>query len=79
MGTYRVGPSRVRLTGHAAWAGPGEIVEHDFSLTGPDGEHGPGREAHLLACGALEVVVPTDTRTESADRSRRRTLATEKE
>ena len=52
MGQYNVGPSTVQLKGHATPAQPGEVVEHDFSLTGPDGEHGPARETALIAAGA---------------------------
>ncbi len=60
MSTYLVGPSVVRLTGHATASQPGSRVEHDFGLTGPDGEHGPAREAALLACGALKMVDPPE-------------------
>ena len=56
MKKYTVGPSHVQLTGGAP-AEPGAIVEHDFSVDGPDGEHGPGREAALIAAGALTLVV----------------------
>ena len=59
MGKYTVGPSTVHLTGHAKPAQPGETVEHDFSITGPEGEHGPAREAALIAAGA---VTPVDDR-----------------
>lgn len=53
MGRYLVGPSTVRLTGHARAAEPGAIVEHDFSVDGPDGIHGPAQEAALVSAGAL--------------------------
>lgn len=56
MRKYTVGPSTVHLTGHDTPAQPGEIVEHDFSPAGPDGEHGPGREAALIAAEALTPV-----------------------
>lgn len=50
MAKYLVGPS--------VWNGhqPGSTVEHDFSETGPEGEHGPAREAALIAAGALAPV-----------------------
>lgn len=57
MAKFTVGPSTVHLTGHATPAQPGETVDHDFSITGPDGEHGPSREAALIAAGALTPVV----------------------
>ena len=56
MAKYTVGPSTLNLTGHSEPAQPGTIVEHDFSLTGPDGEHGPARETALIAAGALTPV-----------------------
>lgn len=62
MGRYLCGPSVLRLAGHAAATRPGQIVEHDFSATGPEGEHGPAREAALLASRALQL--PPDTETE---------------
>ena len=55
MARYLVGPSPLTLTG-AQLAQPGETVEHDFSINGPDGAHGPGREAALIAAGALTLV-----------------------
>ena len=62
MASYTVGPSVVQLTGHAKAAQPGEKVEHDFSVTGPDGEHGPARETALIAAGALTPVSEAPTR-----------------
>lgn len=50
MAKYTVGPSIWH--GHA----PGEVVEYDFSPSGPEGEHGPAREAMLIAAGALTPV-----------------------
>lgn len=59
MGQYRVGPSvTLRLLGHPTPSVSGDLVDHDFSATGPEGEHGPAREAALLATGALERVLP---------------------
>ena len=58
MGQYVVGPSWVALTGHPFSVSPGSTVEHDFSIAGPDGEHGPAREAALIASGALIPVAP---------------------
>ena len=52
---YLVGPSVLQLTG-AEPAQPGATVDHDFSVDGPDGEHGPAREAALIAAGALTPV-----------------------
>lgn len=51
MAKYTVGPS--------VWNGhlPGVVVEYDFSPAGPEGEHGPAREAALIAAGALTPVV----------------------
>ena len=57
MAKYTVGPSTVHLTGHDEPAAAGSVVDHDFSITGPDGEHGPAREAALIAAGALTLVV----------------------
>lgn len=55
MTKYRVGPSVLQLTG-AEPAQPGATVDHDFSVDGPDGEHGPAREAALIAAGALTPI-----------------------
>ena len=68
MGKYTVGPSVVQLTGHEKPAKPGDTVEHDFSLTGPDGEHGPAREAAAIAAGALTPVTETASREQPAAR-----------
>ena len=62
MGKYTVGPSRVLLTGHAESCEPGCTVEHDFSVNGPDGEHGPAREAAMIAAGALTPIAEKDSR-----------------
>lgn len=59
MGKYTVGPCVLCLTGHEKPAKEGETVEHDFSINGPDGEHGPAREAALILAGA---VTPVDDR-----------------
>ena len=56
MAKYTLGPSTLHLTGHPAAAAPGSVLDHDFSVTGPDGEHGPAREAALIAAGALTLV-----------------------
>ena len=53
MGKYIVGPSTVHLRGHATPAKYGSEIEHDFSVDGPHGEHGPAQEAALIAAGAL--------------------------
>lgn len=60
---YVAGPSVLQLTGHAVPIQPGESFEHDFSATGPEGEHGPAREAALLAAGSI---VKTDEPSASA-------------
>lgn len=70
MGQYKVGPSRVHLNGHKDACEPGCIVEHDFSITGPEGEHGPAREAAMVAAGALTPVTEKDTREGSSARRR---------
>lgn len=54
---YTVGPSVLSLTGHDTPSQPGETVEHDFSPSGPDGEHGPAREQALITAGALTPVI----------------------
>lgn len=51
MKTYRVGPTPLVFAGRIA--APGASFTYDFSLEGPEGEHGPAREAALLAAGAL--------------------------
>lgn len=53
MGTYRCGPSVLRLTGRVGAVIPGDFFEHDFSRTGPEGWDGPAREAALLAAGTI--------------------------
>lgn len=65
MGKYVVGPCVLSLTGHPMSAKEGDIVEHDFSVQGPDGVHGPARETALIAAGAL---TPTEDH-QSQDRS----------
>ena len=61
------GTSALTLTGHTVPCRPGETVEHDFSLTGPDGEHGPSREAALIAAGALKPADPEPKRRAAAE------------
>ncbi len=56
--TYRSGESALRLLGHAADVLPHTEFEHDFSVDGPEGEHGPAREAAMIASGAIAPVVP---------------------
>ena len=75
MGHYKVGPSVLSLTGHDTPAQPGEAVEHDFSVAGPEGEHGPAREQALITAGALTPI----TEEVSGERAsgRRRTATTE--
>lgn len=53
MAKYLSGPSTLWLTGRSDPVLPGTAFEHDFSVDGPEGEHGPDREAALLAAGAL--------------------------
>jgi len=62
MAKYTVGP--------CVWNGhqPGVVVEHDFSADGPDGDHGPEREAALIAAGALIPVVERPARRSAAER-----------
>lgn len=67
MAKYTVGPSTLHLIGHETPAVPGETVDHDFSITGPDGEHGPAREAALIAAGALTPVVDQPSARRRAD------------
>lgn len=73
MGRYTVGPSTVHVTGIPSQ--PGDVIEHDFSINGPEGEHGPAREAALIAAGALTPI----TEEASGDRvsGRRRTATTD--
>ena len=73
MGRYTVGPSTVHLTGHAQASQPGELVEHDFSIAGPDGEHGPAREAALITAGALTPVTEEASRERPSARRRQDT------
>jgi hypothetical protein len=54
MAKYTAGPSRLSLGGQPIQ--PDQSFEHDFSVDGPEGEHGPGREAALLAAGAIVKV-----------------------
>lgn len=51
--TYISGPSVLHLAGHPEPIQPGSLFLHDFSAQGPEGEHGPAREAALLAGGAM--------------------------
>jgi hypothetical protein len=53
MGQYIAGRSRLRLKGHAEPVEPGQAFVHDFGPKGPEGIHGPAREAALLASGAI--------------------------
>ena len=62
MGRYQVGPSALHLTGHTGATEPGGTVDHDFSIDGPDGEHGPAREAALIDAGALTPITETASR-----------------
>lgn len=55
MGRYIAGDSVLRLTGGVEAIQPGQSFEHDFSETGPEGEHGPAREAAMIASGAIRV------------------------
>ncbi|MGE0450841.1 MAG: hypothetical protein AB7Q29_14805 [Vicinamibacterales bacterium] len=55
MKTYISGPSVLHLAGHPEPIQPGSLFLHDFSAQGPDGEHGPAREAALLAGGAIAL------------------------
>lgn len=75
MGRYTVGPCTLTLTGHDGACKEGDTVDHDFSINGPDGEHGPARETALIAAGALTPI----TEEASGDRvsGRRRTATTE--
>ena len=74
MGKYlNCGTSVLRLRGHAEPCQPGQAVEHDFSVDGPEGEHGPAREAALIAAGALQPV------TESVPEPPKRRGAAERE
>jgi len=57
----------VRLTGAPA-AKPGSVIEYDFSVTGPQGVHGPAREQAMIAAGALNV---TEADPLTSDRSTR--------
>lgn len=50
---YIAGPSRLQMTGAADLIQPGQSFEHDFSADGPEGEHGPAREAAMIASGAI--------------------------
>lgn len=59
MGKYISAPeTTLRLTGRSEPVNPGDTFEHDFSETGPEGEHGPAREAALLAAGAVTRAEP---------------------
>lgn len=56
MARYEAGPSVLWIDGGRVE--PGRVFEHDFSLAGPDGAHGPAREAALLAAGAVRRLDP---------------------
>lgn len=63
---YICGPSTLRLTGRNEPIQPGETFDHDFSADGPDGEHGPAREAALIAAEA--IVVAPDTASDNQEK-----------
>ena len=54
---YICGPSILSFPGGEPIQ-PGESFEHDFSVEGPHGEHGPAREAALIAAEAIAVAPP---------------------
>lgn len=54
MGRYVCGNSVLRLTGRTDDPIlPGTTFDYDFSAEGPEGVHGPAREAALVAAGAI--------------------------
>lgn len=69
MASYLCGPSVLRLTGHTEAVQPGASFDHDFSVTGPEGEHGPAREAALIASGAASLASATKTASPPDDKT----------
>lgn len=61
------GSSVLHLIGHKDQCQPGQSIEHDFSINGPEGEHGPSREAALIAAGALKLIDPEPKRRLAAE------------
>lgn len=63
---YICGPSILSFPGGEPIQ-PGDAFEHDFSIEGPEGEHGPAREAALIAAEAIAVAPPLPPVVQVAD------------